>query len=123
MKTPVLFQDVNRAVLIISYKKPFLDWLDQSCKAFADDFVINSRKIPTTGFGSRLVYLIPYIDGGKEKYDAIIKDLCDTIFNQILDGWLCDESTWPENRSWVLFNAWFAYEVQTDVCDLSGITI
>jgi hypothetical protein len=100
---------INRAVLIVRPKQPFLDWA-----AGLDD----SGLLPDVE-GEQTVYLIPDFgtDGDAE---AILEEVYAEVFENELYGWHTDESAWPTNRDVQTFREWFAIELHSvveDLCD------
>ena len=89
---------INRTLLIIIPKKPFLDWV----KSFDIE----------TDEDEYSAYLI------SEKYDEYdykdyLKKHCKEIFESELYGILKDPDFYPEKRDYETFNKWF----ETHVCD------
>ena len=100
---------INRAVLIVRPKQPFLDWA-----AGLDD----SGMIPNVE-GEQTVYLIPDFDTDAEAR-AILEEVCAEVFANELWGWHTDETAWPTNRDLKTFEEWFSIEMHTvveDLCD------
>ena len=65
------------------------------------------------------VYLIPECESGEE-VRKVLRELCEEIFNEQLDGWYRDEASWPEDRSFKVFRRWFDFEYHwmlLDLCD------
>ena len=99
---------INRAVLIVRPKQPFLDWAGG-----LDD----SGLLPDVEGES--VYLIPEFDGPDDA-DFIIEQVYLEVFENELYGWHTDESAWPENRDLETFRDWFTIELHSvveDLCD------
>jgi len=100
---------INRGVLIVRPKQPFLDWA-----AGLDD----SDVLPDVD-GEQTVYLIPDYDTDDD-LQAVIEKVYSEIFENELWGWHTDESAWPENRDLKTFREWFAIETHSvieDLCD------
>ncbi len=100
---------INRGVLIVRPKQPFLDWA-----AGLDD----SGILPDPS-GEQTVYLIPNFDSYEEAWE-IIEDVYLDVFENELEGWHTDESAWPTNRDIETFQKWFtveAHSVVEDLCD------
>jgi hypothetical protein len=99
---------INRMAVIIKHKKPFIGW----AKAQGDDDVYPLEDKHDT----KSIYLIPEKDGAD--WDKYLKKYYLEIFENELEGWYNDPSTWPQDRSWKVFNEWLDFEVQTMVYDL-----
>ncbi len=100
---------INRAVLIVRPKQPFLDWA-----AGLDD----SGLLPDVE-GERTIYLIPDFDTDDDA-QTIIEEVYAEVFDSELYGWHIDESAWPTNRDLKTFREWFAIELHSvveDLCD------
>lgn len=98
---------LNRGVLIVRPKKPFLDWA-----ANLDD----SGLVPETD-GEKTVYLIPSFESDEEASE-IIEDVYSEVFENELWGWHTDESAWPRKRDLSTFREWFEVELHSVVEDL-----
>lgn len=98
--------EIDRAVIIIKKKKPFLDWIknlpDSDLEITIDD--LNSE--PST-------YLIPAYE---ENYLLLahLSAICHEIFVLEMNGWWTEEEVWEKDLSWENFNLWFEY----DICSL-----
>ena len=95
---------INRTMLIVVPKQPFLDWVN-SIERNIPDF------IPATEHHS--AYLIP------EKYDesnykTFLKKNFRTIFEEELYSEFHDSDLWPKRRDLKTFNQWF----EVHACDI-----
>lgn len=100
---------INRAVLIVRPKQPFLDWA-----AGLDD----SGLVPDVD-GEQTVYLVPDFDMDDDAR-AVIEAVFSEVFENELWGWHTDESAWPTNRNLKTFHEWFTIELHSiveDLCD------
>ena len=100
---------INRGVLIVRPKQPFLDWA-----AGLDD----SGVLPNVT-GEQTVYLIPEFEMPDEA-QSILKKVYLEVFENELWGWHTDESAWPKKRDLKTFREWFAIELHSvveDLCD------
>jgi hypothetical protein len=98
---------LNRAVLIVRPKQPFLDWAAQ-----LDD----SGLVPDVE-GEQAVYLVPEFDDDDEA-QKVLKRVFAEVFERELFGWHTDESAWPRKRTLALFCEWFKFELHSAVEDL-----
>ena len=100
---------LNRAVLIVHPKQPFLDWAAQ-----LDD----SGLVPDVE-GEQTVYLIPQYDDDGQAH-RVLRRVFAEVFERELFGWHTDEAAWPQNRTFTLFRKWFTVELHSvveDLCD------
>jgi len=102
---------LNRAVLIVRPKQPFLDWAAQ-----LDD----SGLLPEVD-GEQTAYLVPVFEDDAERR-RVLKLVYDEVFERELLGWHTDESAWPQDRTFAMFQKWFKVELHSvveDLCDLA----
>jgi len=101
---------LNRSALVVKPKEPFLDWLHKadptSHELALEDLVLE----PTA-------YLIPEC-GTREEVTEVLRERCEEIFVDQLDGWYRDQATWPRNRSFAVFSRWFDLEHHSMLMDL-----
>ena len=100
---------INRGVLIVRPKQPFLDWA-----AELDD----SGVLPDVD-GEQTVYLIPSFEMPDEA-QSILKKVYLEVFENELWDWHTDEAAWPKKRDLKTFREWFAIELHSvieDLCD------
>jgi hypothetical protein len=98
---------INRAVLIVRPKQPFLDWAAQ-----LDD----SGLLPNVE-GEQTVYLIPEYRDDDEAQE-VVEEIYSDVFENELFGWHTDESAWPAQRDFTTFLEWFTIELHSVVEDL-----
>jgi hypothetical protein len=98
---------VNRGVLIVRPKQPYLDWANE-----LDD----SGVLPDAN-GEQTVYLIPRFETDEEAL-SILKQVYAEVFENELYGWHTDEDAWPQERTFTMFKKWFAIEMHSVVEDL-----
>jgi hypothetical protein len=96
---------INRSSITISFKKPFADWINK---------LDPEHPVQEMMLGESSTYLI------KEMFDNagdLIKKRYKDIFeNELMVMWT-DENDWPSNRTFKMFNEWFAYEISGFVYD------
>jgi hypothetical protein len=100
---------LNRSVLIVRPKQPFLDWA-----AGLDE----SGLVPNVE-GEQTAYLVPEFDDDEEA-QQVLEEVFAEVFERELFGWHTDEAVWPENRDLALFMQWFEIELHSvveDLCD------
>lgn len=103
---------LNRSVVIVRPAQPFLEWA-----AGLDD----SGLVPDP-HGEQTVYLIPSYDDDEEAWE-ILEDVFPAIFESELYGWHTEESAWPQERSFIMFQQWFSIELHSTVDDLCAYEI
>jgi hypothetical protein len=100
---------LNRAVLIVRPKQPYLDWA-----AGLDD----SGLVPEFE-GEKTAYLIPSFEDDAEA-EAVLQQIFPEIFERELEGWHTVESDWPKKRTLAMFKQWFHLELHSVVEDICG---
>ena len=110
------YPDINRAALVVKFKKPFIDWLIYTSKEHDGDDQMRPEEIETDGFDSKRVYLIPAFEENK-KYDRYLRKHAKEIFEDELMGWYTEPAWWPHDRSFKVFKEWYDYEIHTMVLD------
>jgi hypothetical protein len=85
---------LNRGVVIVRPKRPYLDWA-----AGLDD----SGIVPDPN-DEQTVYLIPSYDDDEEAYE-ILENVHAAIFENELYGWHTDDAAWPKGRDFSMFKA------------------
>ena len=103
---------LNRGVLIVRPKQPYLDWAAQ-----LDD----SGLVPDPE-GEKTGYLIPEFESDRRSLRDF-GDVYPEVFERELDGWHTDESAWPQNRTFAMFKEWFDIELHSVVEDLCAYEI
>jgi hypothetical protein len=103
---------LNRGVVIVRPKQPYLDWA-----AGLDD----SGLVPNPT-GERTIYLIPSYEDDEAAWE-ILEALHPAIFENELYGWHTDETAWPKGRDFAMFKEWFEIELHSVVEDLCDFEI
>ena len=103
---------INRSALVVRPAQPFLDWA-----ASLDE----SGIIPNTD-GEQTVYLLPEFDN-EQGTERFLKKVYANIFENELMAWHTEESDWPQNRNYNLFQKWFTLEWHSVVEDLGDNAI
>jgi len=100
---------LNRSVVTVRAKQPFLDWLrslPDKCDLTLD--LIN--RDPNA-------YLLPSIFYPNEE-SAMLREFYHLIFEDWLDGYWRNEAHWPQVRTLDVFREWFDVEFHSEVMDL-----
>ena len=103
---------LNRAVLIVRPKQPFLDWATQ----------LDDSGIVPNADDEQTAYLVPEFEDDDEAR-RVLEDVFAEVFERELFGWHTDESAWPKNRNLLMFQKWFEIELHSIVEDLCGYEI
>jgi len=99
---------VNRGVVIVKPKQPFLDWL--GTLPDPTDITLNDLQEDCTAF------LVS--DSDAENYDRWLRRNHKTLFEEQLWSWWTDPTRWPAQRGLRVFRAWFSVEVHSVVVNL-----
>jgi hypothetical protein len=100
-------QILNRSAIILTYKKPFIDW--------------HNNLIPDMPYVENIIgesvttYLIPDF---KDNAGAVMKKYYKEIFETELFQISTDENDWPPKISLKLFYEWFSVEISGWIYDL-----
>jgi hypothetical protein len=110
---------INRTAVILKCKEPAVQWINDA-DPYHDDPQISLESANQ----ERTVYLISDHDADDDKALARwIKLNCGNLFEAELEGWYTDESLWPQNRTFKLFQDWFEVECHTVIEDTVGMPI
>ena len=100
---------VNRCVVTVRAREPFLRWL----RSVSGDATTTLNEIND----DTSAYLLPdYWDDDEQQ--LLLARYYDLIFENELAGWWTDESDWPERRDLAMFMRWFDAEFHSVVTDL-----
>jgi hypothetical protein len=103
---------INRMAIVVKPGQPFLDWLRRVDPASKELSLVNLSEEPS-------VYLLPYCENEKE-IRKCLKEICGQIFEEQLDSWYTEPSTWPKRRDLETFDHWFEWSFHPLVFDLCG---
>ena len=106
---------LNRCVLIVKAKSPFLEWL-QSLPDPADTTLDRINRDDTAA------YLLPDYTYDTEQ-EEILAHYFDLIFEEQLAEWWPVPTDWPANRDLDNFKKWFSVEFHSMVIDLVDETL
>ncbi len=101
---------VNRAALVVSYREPFVRWINEADPVKEDPGITLERANEDTS-----IYLISVEDG--ETYEEWLALNYDTLFENELGDWYMDPSLWPEGRDRKMFDQWLSVECHTVLYD------
>lgn len=98
---------LNRNAVIVKPKQPYRDWM---ASVAPSEHEVEDTEYP--------VYLLPEARDG-DRFQRILKQHYALIFENELFGWYTDETSWPQQRDWETFCAWFEVEFAPEVMDLA----
>jgi hypothetical protein len=101
---------LNRDLLIVRYKQPFVDWVNA-----ADPYTGDHLTILEDANEDSPVYLIH--EFASEEFESWLESCYIQLFENILDEWYTDPALWPQDRTLKLFKAWCDLEVHSMVQD------
>jgi hypothetical protein len=106
-----LMSFLYRHGLLISRKKPYLDWANNIDNDGA------SLSVEVSG-ANRSLYLVPEVAGQPDLSD-LVEEFWIRIFEEELGAWMIDRQTWPNPRTREMFDEWFDVELNESVFDLT----
>ena len=107
---------LNRAALILRYKKPAVTWINE-----ADPYRNDPASTLSSVNEECTVYLLSDRDAETPATLAKwVKRNFQNVFESELEGWYVDESLWPSGRDFKMFNEWFTVECHTVIVDTVG---
>jgi len=89
---------VNRAVLVLAPKQPFVDWVNQLGDTPAATLEALRAEAPA--------YLLPELEWEGDE-DRLLREYWEDLFEGALFAWTPDETAWPQGRDFETFQAWF----------------
>lgn len=110
---------LNRGVVILHYRQPFLDWLKSTDPEPLERLTLEEMEHDGDAF------LIPGYESREsvdDEEDAIkwVEKRWRVFFEHCLNDWLQDESLWPKKRSLKMFREWFSIEYRSMVWDMAN---
>jgi len=101
---------LNRDLLIVRYKQPFIDWVNE-----ADPHPGGHLITLEDANDDSPAYLIH--EYASEDFENWLLDCYLPLFENILGEWYTDPILWPQDRTLKLFKAWCHIEVHSMVLD------
>ena len=102
---------LNRSAVILHPKRPYLEWMKQDDAGGLADGVFESlREEP-------YVYLVPGFDDGTQRAE-VLRELWPALFEELLNGWVTDEASWPKGRTFEMFSEWFDVQTYSMIVDV-----
>ena len=106
---------INRHLIILVHKQPFLDWLLSADPNPLPPMTLDDLRDDNEAF------LIPDdVADGTEDAVKWVEKHWRMFFEHMLGDWLTDETMWPQKLSLKLFREWFGVEYQSLVWDLGN---
>ena len=106
---------LNRSIIIIKAKEPFLNWLSSLPEPE------NKITLDEINFDNS-AYLLPEYEMDEER-EEILADYYDIIFEDQLAGWWTDSANWPKTRDLSIFKEWFNIEFHSLILDLVDLPL
>ena len=100
-------KSINRNIVIIKPKEPFLDWLRKLPNPVTE---ITLEFLRT----DCMSFLIPEM-GSEDEVFALVGKRYKKIFEAELMAWHTIEQDWPKNRTFAKFKDWFDLEFHSEV--------
>lgn len=111
------FPSLNRSLLLLQVKQPYVDWAN----SLPDQSDSEKEKVLTVEAINEepIVYLIPEIFDLTD-FDLYIEHAWILLFELQLSGWTTNDTLWPKKRSKKMFHEWFEIKCSSLVIDLWG---
>lgn len=106
-----MLEHINRDALIIYPKQAFMDWVNT---IFPEEKVECPKLM---AHDEANVYLIPETNNSEDALKEVEANF-ELFFVEELNEWCVDDSLWPKQLTWKLFNEWFRFSVQSMVIDV-----
>ena len=102
---------LNRSAIVVRPKLPFLEWLHAADPTSGTLTLADLALEPT-------IYLVSEC-ADAEQERAALQTVFLAIFENQLDGWSRDRTTWPSSRSFGIFSQWFDCQFHSTLLDLA----
>ncbi len=106
---------LNRSVITIKAKQPFLDWL-RTLPDPKDKITLEEIDFDNTA------YLLPEYEMNGQR-EEILAHYFDMVFEDQLKDWSRDSTDWPKKRDFSTFKKWFEVEFHSLVIDLVDLPL
>ena len=110
---------VNRALVVLRYKQPYIDWV-KIAGEFPIELTLEEANDDSEAF------LVPSFDSQMDPVDGTedavkwVEKRWRMLFEHILVSWTEDESEWPQKRTLIMFREWFDVEYRSIVWDMGN---
>ena len=102
---------VNRSVMVVKPKQPFLDWLNSLDNDDEMNLTLEELQIDSTA------YLVPEFQTSDDQAEIVVWSH-NYVFEEELMAWYTFEEEWPPNRDLDTFLEWFEVDFHSTVVDL-----
>ena len=99
---------INRSAIVVRPAQPFLDWLHQVDPTSIDMTLHDLGKEPS-------IYLLPEYDDVEAT--RVLAKFSKTIFEEELEGWWTERSSWPRRLGMSKFLKWFEFSFHSMIFD------
>ncbi|MBX9598873.1 MAG: hypothetical protein K2X04_09910 [Burkholderiales bacterium] len=108
-----MFYVVERSIVVIKPKQPFLDWINNNL-AISNETLLDLSNIRIDCNS----YLIPEINEIEDGV-AYVDEMYEALFQLELASWSEEQSLWPQELSLKMFWEWFDIEISPTLIDLT----
>lgn len=109
------FPSLNRALVTIECRQPFVDWINSTREKeqYKNGSIFELDQINE----EPVAYLIPEMLNMND-FDLFLEMNWGMLFEMQLSGWILDEKLWPKKRTKKMFKEWFNIKCSSLVIDL-----
>lgn len=110
---------LNRALVVLIYKQPYIDWV-KTAGEFPIDLTLEEANDDSEAF------LVPSFDSQMDPVDGTedavkwVEKRWRMFFEHVLGSWINDENEWPQKRTLKMFREWFDVEYRSMVWDMGN---
>ncbi|RTL12380.1 MAG: hypothetical protein EKK54_03895 [Neisseriaceae bacterium] len=108
-----MFYVVERSIVVIKPKQPFLDWINNNL-AISNESLLDLSNIRIDCNS----YLIPEVNEIEDGV-AYVDEIYEALFQLELASWSEDQSLWPQELTLKMFWEWFDIEISPTLIDLT----
>ena len=102
---------VNRSVMVVKPKQPFLDWLNSLDNDDEMNLTLEELQNDSTA------YLVPEYETPEDQAEIVVW-AHNYVFEEELMAWYTFEEEWPPTRDLDTFLEWFEVEFHSTIMDL-----
>lgn len=106
---------VNRSVLVVCLKQPYVDWANKLDEDEGEKILSTVDSLNSDLSSYLIPEILDYID-----LELFIEKYWIILFELQLSGWTTDQKQWPKRRTLKMFNEWFELRCGSLVMDLWG---
>ncbi len=101
---------INRSVLVIKPRQPYLDWTQRVSPDGIQLKLTDMQQDCTTYLLSEAL--------DRQYLESFLQDNYVPMFEHELYAWHRDQSVWPVERNYTVFQEWFDVEMHSQVIDM-----